>query len=329
MIGFRMSARRRARIWVVSFIVSVMLLGGLLSQLDIGLFNATIQHIRTDMAIIAVCCAFLSNLAMSWRLGVLMRNRTMHSFWHRLNVTLFHETYLAVLPARLGEIAYIIMLQKRFSIPVGAAIANLAFQRLCDLLIVICLLAIGLAILAAEGHVAGYYVLPCIIIIICLIITIHKTDRVASVFAMGIMRILGRRKRWQRRLLSTLFSIRGWYMHRLSYSEYFEVVLATLVGWLCTLGVIYFCLRAIQINLNIGEILSIGSAYNLISAIPIQTIGGFGANEAGLASLFMLFGWSYVLAISMSLTTRLLLLVIPFVQVGLWWPAFQLLHRQK
>lgn len=324
-----LAARGRARAWVVSTIVSVVLVGAVVSQLDVTLFVSTVTRADPGFVVGGVVCAFAVNAVMAWRLQVLLGDAGKSAFGRCLNVTILHEVYLTALPARLGEIAYIVLLKRTFRLVVGAGLANLTFQRLCDLAFVAGLLSLGVTALASAGQIGAIYLIPCAAAVLALVVVLRKVDHLASVAAGLMLRVLGRRARWSRRIVWTLLVVRRWFASGLSWSAYARVMLATMIGWTGTLGVMYLSLRAVGVSLSAGQLLSIGAAYYLIGALPLQAVGGFGISEAGLAGLLILAGWEYSEAISIGVATRLLLLFMPFAQVGLWWPAFRLLRTSQ
>ena len=55
----------------------------------------------------------------------------------------------------------------------------------------------------------------------------------------------------------------------------------------------------------------LAAAFNFLAVVPLQSVGGIGVSEVGLAGLLMVFGASVEYAASMTIVVRVILLSTP------------------
>ncbi|MBU1879487.1 MAG: flippase-like domain-containing protein, partial [Chloroflexi bacterium] len=147
--------RRRFLSWpnLIGFLVGLVLLGFLLSQLDL---EATVRLLaQTDGTWFLVGCLLYlaNNLARSYRFVRLTR-APLHRIPTMLGVVLAMSLANQVLPARLGELSYVYLAHKSQSLPVGQGLVSLLIARLFDLV------AIGLLFVLGAGPLLGQLPTP-------------------------------------------------------------------------------------------------------------------------------------------------------------------------
>jgi uncharacterized membrane protein YbhN (UPF0104 family) len=90
-------------------------------------------------------------------------------------------------------------------------------------------------------------------------------------------------------------------------------LLFTFIKWVSNLAALVFLFMSLHLGLGMFENITVAAAYNFLAIIPLQTIGGIGIGEAGLALLFTGTGLDVSAAASASLMIRFVILVFPFI----------------
>lgn len=148
------SARLRAvsrRKWLqrlVSLLISVLLLGLVLVQVDWVSFSAYWSRLSSGALFASFALYVLLNVFRALRFRALLMEYPV-SLGALLPITLYHNFLVRVLPFKLGEISYVLLLRQRHAVPTRAGISSLFGARLLELLVIV-LVAI-LALLAAGG----------------------------------------------------------------------------------------------------------------------------------------------------------------------------------
>ena len=232
-------------------------------------------------------------------------------------VTAWHALWLLALPARLGDVAWVLLMRSRYAWRSGAALGCALFQRLLDLGVVLVFVAVGLP--AVPGVPGGPYRLAGVlatgaVVAVAVLALEGWTTWLAGLLRRGVHRPRG----WRRRLFRTLMHARVWSRHVRSRGlRLLALTLTAASGG--ALAAAYLCvLRALGIELGGAQALFLVGATQLVVAIPIQSVGGLGVFEAGLAGLLVLLGHAPGDA---AMAALLLRAVSVSVMLTFWLPA--------
>ena len=214
-----------------------------------------------------------------------------------------YMTWLSILPARLGEVAGIAVFKTKLKMVVGSAIASVIVQRIYDILILTGLLVAFLS-QTLYGGKGGLM----IAIFVLLVLTVAL---ISLRFWLGtIASILLRWRRWRtvRGLVFMMLQARTWYRHQSSPKAVLWLTITTLGKWLVNLGAVYLVFVACGIDLSITMIATVGILMHFLGAIPVQSFGGFGASDLGLAGILASLGIPAEQAVATSIIFRLVVL---------------------
>ncbi len=215
----------------------------------------------------------------------------------------WYSLMLIILPARLGEVAAVVIFRKFLKQHVGAAVASIVSQRIYDLVVLSMLAVIALfwisdvipqthlIVIAGSVFTAGVFVL-------------WKLAFILTLVTLLLQRVLPRARGVRRIALQA----RIWVRHTFPDKYVPAAIGWTLMKWVCNLGAIAFLLLATGIDLVFLEGVIVAVCYNFLAIIPLQTVGGFGVGEAGLMMLLGAFAVPVATAASVSIVVRAVLI---------------------
>lgn len=227
-------------------------------------------------------------------------------------MTAWYVVFLILLPARLGEVAAVLLLKQYLNQNTSPALMNILVQRLFDVIILGSIFLITVIALSPITVSHQYNFIAIIIVTVVFIMLIWFDRLLAIPIKFIIYKKTRLENKWLRHITRMLLQARIWHRHRLTTLKSINTILLTIGKWTCNLGGFVFLLKALQLPLTTSNSVIIGAAYNFLAIIPVQTIGGFGISEAGLTGLLLLSGISLTLAASATILVRLFIIVMPF-----------------
>ena len=287
--------------------MSLPLLAIVVGQLDWRQASAHILAANLWLLGAAVAALGLDSLAAAFRLRLLHDASRKQPYRQYLRVTVMHAIYLNLLPARLGELAYLYLLRSDIGMSAGSAIANLLCQRLLDLIVVA---AVFVAATLTIGFTAGS---------VPAMLTIGAATTAVAVFLLGrlelLFRLLARigttMVRWRRGLgglvLRTGRQGIQWCTEISGRNLRAATIGFTLGSWAATFAAVYLTLTAFGLAITPAEAGFIGAGLALAGVVPVPTIGGFGISEVSVVGMLIVLGHGAGDAIAVGLVFRLFL----------------------
>ena len=231
-----------------------------------------------------------------------------------------YMTWLSILPARLGELAGIAVFNSRLGMPMGSAIASVVVQRIYDVLILSGLLVAMLS-QTLYGGTTGF-VIACIVLFVLISVLLTLPFWLSQI---ARLLISFRHRAILKRLLFVCLQARTWYRHQSAPRAITWLAGTTLAKWIVNLIAVYIVFRACGIELDGYLITTVGILMHFLGAIPVQSFGGFGASDVGLAGILASLNVSAELAVATSIIFRLVVLSF----VGLFFTfCFTLIRPQ-
>ena len=302
-------------LWLVASVTSAILLGGVFYVIDWQ--TATTMWDGVDWTMFAFGMLFLGaeGLFTTWRIGLLTPGN--HALRELLRVTAWYVLLLVALPARLGEVAAVVLFNRYLSQSTGPACANILVQRLFDLSV---LSAVFLLSLLLLGQMATQIQLLLFagLVVVALAGVLWRLDVILSIAATIIVLTMKRYPIAQGKVaLRWVLQARRWLKQELDRAAALTAAALTVGKWGCNLTGVALLLMALHLPLTLAECLWLGAAYNFLAAIPLQTVGGFGIAESGLTGLLALLDQPIPTAAAASILLRLGLISVPV----LFWAA--------
>lgn len=265
----------------------LLLVSWLLSQLDWSETVAILRNVPISLLVLGLFCYALSFYLRSLRFRWLLPGDKQRN--HLFPIVLVHYTALNIIPARLGELSYIYLLNKVNQMPIEYSLSSLLLARVFDQL------AIALLFLLSSGFVAitspwlqtvrlcvSGFLLGTVVII--LLLFVYKD------LCLIWLKHLLRRMHWDhirivQRIVQKLDEIVT-ALHHIHLLRQGASLLVISVGiWLSIFSVNYCLLRAFQMPLTYIEIMFTSTCIILLSVLPLQMLGGLGVYETTLVFL--------------------------------------------
>jgi uncharacterized protein (TIRG00374 family) len=208
--------------------------------------------------------------------------------------------WLTLLPARLGEIAGVAVFNQKLGMTVGSATASVVVQRIYDVLILAGLLVAALSQTLYGGKTG--LILACLVLL-TLLIVLATLPFWLSTFAR--LFFTWRHVRWLKRLMYIVLQARTWYRHQSAPSAISWLAGTTLGKWSFNLVAVVLIFRAAGLELDLSVLATVAILMHFLGAIPIQSFGGFGAAEIGVAGILVSMGIPNDQAVAAGLLVRI------------------------
>ena len=264
-----------------------------------------VRHIPPTAIVVYVIFSFAMSWFRTWRYGLLLQVTGHNAHASALFlITLVRNLFADLLPARLGTLIYIYLVQNRLGIPFGAASASFAVSFLFDV-VTFAFLVAGAAVLVSSdllsplalsglsfcllsGAVLIYVLLPWGIRLIIRGVTAtpwHHRERIKAMIR-GLEDTLKdlihiRKSGIYSRIIALSVAVRIY-----KYLALYVLFLALIVP----LGLQMDGFPPAKVFLGLG-------ASELAASLPVSGIAGFGAYEGAWALVFQLLGYPQKLAV--------------------------------
>ena len=297
------------RWWWAFAVLTLMLTLLLLSQLDFAEFRHLLGQLYAPFLLVALVFFLLEAIVTALRIRMFAHTNptlaaaTQANAWYVLLVLL--------LPARLGEVAAVIIFEKFLGLPRGAAMASIIAQRMFDVMLIGLLFVLASLVVLDMQTSSSAFPLAIVAVAATLVAVIRLTD----LLTLGA-RILHGKKRpahgARKALLKLLLQARNWHRRFLTPRRALAAFTLTLLKWLATMAGIAFTLFALQIPLDEFQIWAASAVYNFTAIVPIHTVGGLGMGEVGLTAVLSSMGVTLSSAVGVALFLRMALIGFTF-----------------
>jgi len=303
------------KVWLAAIIGSVLLLGIVVIQLDLASLKTVIQGLVVPLAVVGLLLLLAEGVLTAERLSLMAA--THQPFAKALQANAWYSVLVLILPARLGEIAAILVLKKYLLQKPAPAFMSIVVQRLFDLVMLGTLFLLVLTSLVSQLPV-GVSAAVAGLVIGLAVLAIYRMEGLLTLAARWMISTrLPISKPHRHKILRLVLQGRSWRRHLSNAGLITAAFLLTVAKWLVTVSAIGALLLALYSTLGWHSALIASVAYCFMAAVPLQTIGGVGLGEAGLAFLLTGMGVPVGIAAAMTLFVRLVLILFPAFFFGL------------
>ena len=274
--------RRQLLIRIASVVITVVLLTDLVGRVHWADFDQLLARVALSGWIGALLAYLALNLFRALRFRILLDKRD--SPWRILiPITLYHNFLVRVLPFKLGELSYVVLLRSRLNYSMEEGVSSLFGARLLELLIIVMVAAAS--ILASAEQLAAQRDELLLVIAVIFIVSV-----VALYFGGAVIRTLlkplrslfqainGRRDGFADRVISRLRHLAD-EMERIRQPRLFLAALfTTCFTYSSSFLTNYILLRALGVDVELPAFIAIISLGMFGSAIPFS-VSGFGVVE--------------------------------------------------
>lgn len=261
--------------------VGLLLLSWLLSQVDMREAARLVRQIPPLLLLFGMGSYLAGFLLRAFRFRLLLGRE--QPLRHLVPIVFVHYAALNIIPARLGELSYIILLKQVNQVSTGRSVSNLLVARVFDHLTISLLFLISTAFLDfSSGWLnALMLVVSAVLLATCALLALLfacKTRYVEWFHA-----VVGFLKLERFRLAQKIERELGEVVNALATLQFganLIAVLAVSCGiWLCIFATNYFLLHAFQVRLSYQEIVFTSTCIIMMRLLPLQLVSGFGIHE--------------------------------------------------
>lgn len=307
--------------------IAILLLVLIFMKIDL----VDIKNALFALSFYAVILGLISYLATHFfrtlRFRILLHKKI--SFKELFSIVCFHNLFVSLIPARLGEMSYVYFVNKK-GIPLRKNISSILIARMIDLCVVVTLFFIGML---GSGIFINQlkYLFYFSIFIVIVMITFLGVLTFKPMFFIKIFK-----KRHQEAKSKTAKKIYKKIEHVLLEFKILRkkrilirIITYSFLIWIVNDISTYFLLNSIFPQITLLNTLLIATAPILFSASPIHTFGGFGTMEAGFLFSLLLFGISVSAAASAGFIVHLVQLLFVIIGAGIGYFILIFIKKKK
>ncbi len=298
--------KAKSRSWIYGSALSLLLLAVVLMQTDVATITGLLRSAAWPALAAAFLCLTGEGFFTALRIRLFTGKKICRSDALRANA--WYVLLLVLLPARLGEIAAVEVFRRLLGQTYGAAAMSIVAQRLYDVAV---LGAFFLAALAGLGgmKISGIAWLAAFVAMVAAVLFLRHL-----IFFLTLGAVILRRggRGVSRKILRLILQARTWDRHIMRRGVFIPALFFTTMKWVCNLGALVFLFASVHLGLGFFEATAMAAAYNFLAIIPVQTVGGIGAGDAGLTLLLIAAGLDKNIAAGASILVRLAIIVFPF-----------------
>jgi len=304
-----MSSRSRSITTTVSIIVTALVIVLTAVWLE---WSVALRLLRSaDVSLLAAALGiFTINYALRTLRFKMLLEAPREQFRELLGITTLHGLFNYLLPAKSGELSYIVLSRKHLEVPIPESAATLITARFFDFGVIAFLLPVAVVQFYTDlpSWLLVSSVIYCVVVLaaaVGLVLYLRRTRKAERAVS----------KRWWGRLVSlaseTLQCLRTIDQRR----QYAKLWLVTFGIWVCVLSNYYCIARSLGFDVELGQMIVVSIIIIPLSLIPAQGIANLGTHEAGWVAALSIFGYSFDSAFTLAVTSHVVLFAM-FVVLG-------------
>ena len=298
--------------WAIAAAVSLALFGVVAARLDAASLAAVAEQLSWPLVGAAVALLLSGHLFSALRTHLIAEG---HLFSTALRVSAWHAIWLIALPMRLGEVAWLVSMRNAYGWNAATAVVCGLVQRLLDLAVIAAFLLLAVPAVFIPGRIEAPLAAALAVVAGALALLGAVTLPVWLRLSGRLIVAAGRPLGWRARLLRHLWRGRRW-LESVRHRRIVQLCLVpTALSWMAIFGGYWLLCRAVGLDAAWSEFLFAAAGGNLITALPVQSIGGFGLLEAGFTGILAWFGSPADTAALAALTIRF----VTWIGTGLFW----------
>ena len=279
--------------------------------LDGVALRAAWQSISLRLFLVTAALISINGLLDGWWLSVITRAPQRNAY----RVVAWHMLLSSILPARLGDLGWMYFIHNWLAQPLARAVFVTFYHRLQDFIVVSLMLMLSLALV--RTHIGGAPLLIATLLVLLVVgVVCASLAQLLGVLAAVVLKLHRRFHRpWLRQVLEHVLRVRIWYRHRLERKQVVLSFIVIVLRWVTILAAVAIVISALAAPVSASDSFLLANAYVYFGIVPLQSVGGFGSGEAGLAWMLTHYGVPLAKASAIGLLLRLL---INLVHVSLW-----------
>jgi uncharacterized membrane protein YbhN (UPF0104 family) len=296
--------RRHRAVWISTLLGTVAIILWFAFTTDLSAFIGVFEQAGfRAISIVILCIMANAILVVSWLMLIAGRQASLSG---ASRVVAWHMLVSTILPARLGDLAWMYFMHRWLNFRGSQAVFVALYHRLQDFIAVSGFFVLAVVALGAQalGANVGLAVGALFVVLIGVILWLDRLLTLAALILQRLDRAFG--VTVTRLAYRHLLQIRMWYRHSLNPSILWGSFAIIVLRWTVLFLGITVLIHGAAPELDWFDSLFASIAYVLMAIVPLQSFGGFGVGEAGLAWLLTFYGVTLATASAIGLVIRLL-----------------------
>ena len=326
--------KRNLKRWVVwlGLIISAVFLFLAFRQINFEKLWATILDTRLWWLVPGLIIYFGSMLMRTWRWGYLLNPIKKVSARTLFPIIFIGYMGNNVFPLRLGEVLRSVVLKRHEDIAISASLATIVVERIFDAVVIVGFVLINLGQLIALPGTETYSQLSSLATWAVVVFSVGLAFFIAVAMfpkpAMHLTHSLINRflpKGWRHPVINIADRFLEGLMSLRSPKDAVMIFLTSILVWVLETGLYWSVSQAFGLGLNLGQLMLLNGAVNMVLLIPAAP-GGLGTFDAAGRAMLQAYGISPEPALGYTLVLRIALWVpvtvigaIYFLREGLKW----------
>jgi len=317
---------------IISVLISLSLIIFLFKQINLLQAKEILGRFSWSWALGGLLTYLGLNILRAWRWRILIHSKKI-KFKDIFKVTVLHNFFGNLLPARSGELTYLYFLKKYHQISFSESGATLLFGRIFDVVGIVVLFLFSFIlqkpILFTTNKLAqgSFLVLICLILLLVFLAPLSRFFLRRIEWLFSIINIK-EKKLTQRILIGLKKAVQNFELinQRRIHLTIFPLSLGI---WLTKFLTIAFILNGFQVELPFWQVILGAGLVQLFNILPIQGLAGFGTNETIWTAVFVSLGLDKDLAIISAFGVHLFILFYASLLVLLTFNNSLFSHRKN
>jgi len=296
---------------IASGIITLFLIGILLSQIEIGSVGATLRSVNPIFLLIGFILYVLIFILRAVRMNVILEGKV--SVKNLMQILFVHNLFNNLIPARLGELSFIYFLKEKEKLPINYGLSSLMVARIFDLLGIAFLFLLSfylvsdLPIFVTNCLILVGFLIGMIVLFIVLLLFYNErflkfVERFASKTRLDRIKYARMALEKSEETLENFKIIKSGYVVVVSF-------VVSIMIWVLASMITHIFLMEMEIYLSIWKIMIASGILVITTILPIHSVGGFGTIESIWTATYVALGVSTKMAISSGFGIHLIIML--------------------
>lgn len=289
----------------LSIIFSLIVVGYVFYNLDWMIIRSTLASLHWGWLFLALLVFWVNYILRALRFRVLIPAKNI-PFVQLLAITGLYGMYNYLLPAKSGELSYVVLVNRRLNVSLVDSTTSLIAARYLDFATIALILPFVLIIFMKSMPLwliyASLTFCSAVFIGSVLIYYFFKQHSIQANRPKSFKYI------WIAKIYKVLTNLQDGLIKIYNRREHMSLLLLTILIWLCVYTNFYLIVVSLGYQLNYFQIVVISIFMIPMTLLPIQGFANLGTHEIGWVAAFSVFGQPEEVALSAAISSHIILL---------------------
>ena len=302
----------------IAFILSLCLLAFILYFVDWTLTAEKLIRLGLYEILILLAIQFLIVFFRSVRFGVVLPGIIYGRLYALFNLTVLHNFYLTVLPARLGDVYFASLSRQCLGISKSVGLSGLIVARIYDVIFLGLLIVVIVPFTnVQELNQSIQYFAFIAVAGMLMLFKFSKIMKLIVALASYLKKITG--KIIFDELANSLLMATQELDSNMNTMTHIKGFISTIVSWLALMALYWYVLYVFDIPDAFLVAVLLVALSNVVLLIPIHSVGGLGVIEAAFTYGLVLKGLEFTEAVTVAVSMSIVLLLVTVVFACAWY----------